>query len=152
MKSGKKPERAREEAVFCEHRSESGAAERTGRGGQRIAVSGLSCKECPAFNFCRKRVLMVGGIDRMERHYREFVEGCGGTFEHHTGVMKNGAKQLKNSMLRADVVLCPIRCNSHAACCQVKKLGKKLNKPIYMLSNFSLNALSQVTGPSSVLH
>jgi len=118
--------------------------------GQKIAVSGLSCKECPAFDFCRKRVLMVGGIDRMERHYRERVEACGGTFEHHTGVMKKGARKLKSSMLRADVVLCPVRCNSHTACDQVKKLGKKLNKPVYMLSNFSLNALSQVAGSSSV--
>ncbi|NLV24669.1 MAG: DUF2325 domain-containing protein [Deltaproteobacteria bacterium] len=122
----------------------------TGAETRGIAVSGFSCKECPAFDFCRKRVLMVGGIDRMERRYRELVETCGGTFEHHTGVMKNGGRKLKNSMLRADVVLCPIRCNSHAACGQVKKLGKKLNKPVYMLANFSLNALSQVGRPTPV--
>ena len=130
-------------------RNDAGAAERTGEETRGISVSGLSCKECPAFDFCRKRVLMVGGIDRMERHYRELVEMCGGTFEHHNGTMKKGVQKLKNSILRADVVLCPIRCNSHVACNQVKKLGKKLNKPVYMLSNFSLNALAQVTRPST---
>ncbi len=107
------------------------------------------CKNCPAFEFCGKRVLMVGGIDRMEGRYRELVETCGGTLEHHNGTMKKGAQKLKNSMLRADVVLCPVRNNSHAACLQVKKLGKKFKKPVYLLSNFSINAVSQVVNSTS---
>lgn len=113
-----------------------------------LVVNETRCENCPAFNFCQKKVLMVGGIDRMERRYRELVETCGGTFEHHNGTMKKGTQKLKNSMLRADVVLCPVRNNSHAACQQVKKLGKKFNKPVYLLSNFSLNAVSQVINPS----
>ncbi|MBN2427716.1 MAG: DUF2325 domain-containing protein [Deltaproteobacteria bacterium] len=101
------------------------------------------CKNCPAFEFCGKRVLMVGGIDRMEGRYRELVETCGGTFEHHKGTMKKGVKKLKSSLRRADVVLCPVCNNSHTACQQVKKLGKKFNKPVYLLSNYSLNTISQ---------
>lgn len=115
----------------------------------RAAGDGPSCRECSDFDFGGKKVLVVGGIDRMESSYRELVETCGGSFEHHTGVMKNGAQKLKNSLVRADVVLCPVRCNSHTACQQVKKLGKKFNKPVFFLANFSLNAVTQIMGGRS---
>ena len=29
---------------------------------------------CPSFNLCRKRILLVGGITKMEALYREVVE------------------------------------------------------------------------------
>jgi Uncharacterized protein conserved in bacteria (DUF2325) len=107
------------------------------------------CKACSNFDFCGKKVLVVGGIDRMESSYRDLVKTCGGSFEHHTGVMKNGTQRLKNSLQRADVVLCPVRCNSHTACRQVKKLGKKFNKPIFFLANFSLNTVGRIMDPGN---
>jgi len=58
--------------------------------------------------------------------------------------MKKGVKKLENSLRRSDMVLCPVNCNSHAACSIVKNLGKKHNKPVYMLTNSSLSAVSQV--------
>jgi hypothetical protein len=101
-------------------------------------------RDCPAFDLCRKRILIVGGITRMESLYRQLIEGAGGVFEYHDGYMKKGVKGLEGRFKRADVVLCPVSCNSHAACSLVKNLGKKHNKPVHMLAQFSLNAVSQV--------
>lgn len=105
------------------------------------------CEEsCPSFDLCRKRVLIVGGVTRMESLYREMVEGSGGIFEYHDGNIKNGSRKLESSLRRADVVLCPVNCNSHAACQMVKKLGKKYNKPIRMLASSGLNGISSLLG------
>ncbi|MFA6009188.1 MAG: DUF2325 domain-containing protein [Desulfobacteraceae bacterium] len=103
------------------------------------------CEEdCPAFDLCSKRVLIVGGIERMEALYRQVIERSGGIFEYHAGHMKGGGKTLENRLKRSDIVLCPVNCNSHAACAMVKNLGKKHNKPVHMLSSFSLSTVSQV--------
>ncbi len=99
---------------------------------------------CPEFNLCRKRVLIVGGIARMEALYRRLIENSGGVFEYHDGYLNGGAKHLENRLKRSDIVICPVNCNSHAACALVKNLGKKHNKPVHMLSNFSLSAVTQV--------
>jgi hypothetical protein len=98
---------------------------------------------CPSFDLCKKRILLVGGITRMESLYRELVENSGGVFEYHDGYMKKGVKKLENRLKRADVVVCPVSCNSHAACSIVKNLAKKHNKTVHMLANSSLNAVSQ---------
>ncbi len=103
------------------------------------------CEEdCPSFDLCRKRVLIVGGIERMEALYRQIIEGSGGIFEYHAGHMKGGGKHLESCLKRSDIVLCPVNCNSHAACILVKNLGKKHNKPVHMLPSFSLSTVSQV--------
>ena len=108
-----------------------------------------SCKggdcdsRCPSYDLCKKRVLIVGGIERMEKAYRKLVEERGGIFEYHAGHMKSGGKGLESSVQRADLVLCPVNCNSHGACLKVKNLGKKFKKPVHMLSNFSLSAVAR---------
>ena len=51
---------------------------------------------------------------------------------------------MKAVLKRADMVICPVNCNSHAACSIVKNLGKKHNKPVHMLASSSLSAVSQV--------
>ena len=99
--------------------------------------------QCPAYDLCKKRVLIVGGIERMEKSYRKLIEERGGVFEYHAGHMKSGGKGLENSVQRADLVLCPVNCNSHGACLKVKSLGKKFKKPVHMLSNFSLSAVAR---------
>jgi len=103
------------------------------------------CRDCPSFDLCRKRVLIVGGIERMESQYRRLVEKQGGgILEYHAGHMRGGRKQLEHSLQRADVVLCPVNCNSHGACVLVKNLAKKYRKPLHMMPNFSLNAITGV--------
>jgi hypothetical protein len=101
-------------------------------------------KTCPSFDLCKKRILIVGGITRMESLYRELIESSGGVFEYHDGYMKKGVKGLECRLRRADVVVCPVSCNSHAACSIVKNLAKKHNKTVHMLANSSLSAVSQV--------
>ena len=112
---------------------------------------GCECDEsCPAFDLCRKRILIVGGISRMESIYREFIENSGGTFDYHDGYVKKGVKPLEERLKRADMVLCPVNCNSHAACAVVKRLGKKHKKNVHMLHNYSLSTVSQVIRDATV--
>jgi hypothetical protein len=103
-------------------------------------------KAVPLYDLCRKRILIVGGITRMESLYRQLIESNGGVFEYHDGYVKGGTKKLEFSLKRADMVLCPVDCNSHAACSLVKNLGKKYKKPVHMLTNSSLSAVLQVIG------
>ena len=102
------------------------------------------CDEtCPSFDLCKKRILIVGGIDRMQSLYRDLIEKSGGIFECHNGHMKGGSRTLENRIKRADVVLCPVNINSHNACLTVKKLGKKYSRHVQMLAGSGLNAISQ---------
>ena len=102
------------------------------------------CDECcPVSDLCQKRILIVGGIERMESRYRKLIEGGGGIMEYHDGHVNRGSRDLECRLKRADMVLCPINCNSHAACLIIKKLGKKYSKPVCMLANFSLSAVSR---------
>jgi hypothetical protein len=102
------------------------------------------CDEtCPAFDLCQKRILIVGGITKIEALYRQIVEENGGIFDYHDGYMKGGIKTLETRVKRADMVLCPTNCNSHTACLVVKKLGKKHRTPVRMLASSSLNSISQ---------
>ena len=100
-------------------------------------------KACPSYDLCQKRVLMVGGLTKMESLYRQVIEGCNGIFEYHDGYMQKGAKNLESRLKRADMVLCPVTCNSHAACALVKRLGKKHKKPVRLLSSSSLSAIGE---------
>ena len=98
---------------------------------------------CPSFDLCKKRILMVGGITKMESLYRELIEKGGGIFEYHDGYMKKGVKPLESRLKRADMVICPVNCNSHAACSIVKNLAKKHNKSVHMLASSSLSSVSR---------
>jgi len=71
------------------------------------------------------------------------IEENGGIFEYHDGYMKGGTKGLENQLRRADLVLCLINHNSHAASEAVKKFGKKYSKPFRMLGNSSLSTIFQ---------
>lgn len=118
----------------------------------RLLMNSGSCcdracdESCPSFDLCRKRVLIVGGVERMEPLYREFIEGGGGVLDYHNGSLQSGARQLERSLRRADIILCPVNCNSHGACIKVKNLAKKHKKTFYMLPNGSLSTISRLLG------
>ncbi|MCG8471775.1 MAG: DUF2325 domain-containing protein [Desulfobacterales bacterium] len=107
-----------------------------------------SCKEvgcsekgrCPMI--CGRRVLMVGGLSRMEPHYRRVAEAKGMGFEYHDGTMSGGRKSLEHQVCRCDMVICPVSCNSHNACQSVKKLCAKHNKELRFLPSSSISALT----------
>jgi hypothetical protein len=104
-------------------------------------------KDCPSFDLCKKRILIIGGITRMESLYRDMIEGHGGFFEYHNGYVKkgpNGAKRLESRLAKSDIIICPVNCNSHAACIMVKNLCKKHKKKVHMLSSFGLSSVSRI--------
>lgn len=103
-----------------------------------------NCDECPSFNLCEKRILIVGGVERMETLYRAFVEGNGGFLDYHNGSLQSGCKTLESYLKRADLVLCPVNCNSHNACKVLKKLAKKYGKDFYMIPNGGISTVERI--------
>lgn len=97
----------------------------------------------PPLCLSSKRVLVVGGITKLRSFYRKLIEEKGAIFKYHDGYMHGGTNGLENEVRKADVVLCPVNCNSHNASLMVKRLSKKYGKPFHMLANSSLNTISQ---------
>ena len=109
----------------------------------QISTSDQSDDKYPFSDLEHKRVLIVGGMTKLKTFYRKLIEEKGGIFEYHDGYMNGGSNGLESKLRGADVVLCPVNCNSHAACSMVKTLGKKFRKDVHMLANSSLSTISQ---------
>ncbi len=105
---------------------------------------------CPHFDLCKKRIFIIGGVERMEALYRDFVEGSGGLLDYHSGSMQGGTKKLEKCLQRADLIICPINCNSHGACVKVKNMAKKFGKNFHMLPTGSLSAVKRLLQESSL--
>ena len=101
------------------------------------------CEQCPNYDLCARRVLLVGGITKLSAFYRDLVEKMGGKFVYHDGYVSNsnGGQALANLVRRADVVLCPVDVNSHNACLGVKKFCKKWETPYHMLHSSSVSSI-----------
>jgi hypothetical protein len=116
----------------------------------REALDQEQCSaDCPQRDLCGQRVLIVGGIARMESRFRTMVEEFGGVCEHHDGRVGNGRRRLEGRVKRADLVICLSGVNSHAACEVVKDCGKRLGKPIHLLDGVSLSAVARVLEQSA---
>ena len=105
-------------------------------------ISGPSRHESAAsIDLSKRRILVVGGLSKMEAPYRRLIERNGGIFEHHDGRMNTGpgAKELVNQVRRSHLVLCCVDHSSHTSSLVVKKLCKKYDKPLRILINSSLN-------------
>ncbi|MEG6520973.1 DUF2325 domain-containing protein [Desulfotomaculum sp. 1211_IL3151] len=100
-------------------------------------------QNCCNFDFCAKRVLIVGGITKFKTFYKNLIEQKGGEFDYSDGYMKGGERALDCKIKRCDIVLCPVDCNSHNACLSVKKLCKKHGKPFKMLMSSSVSGISE---------
>jgi len=72
-----------------------------------------------------KRIAMVGGMDNLEAHYRRLVEQSGGNFCRHDGKCSRGDRRLEECIRNADLVVCPIRINSHFGTSRVKKVCRR---------------------------
>ncbi len=101
-------------------------------------------KNCQDCNLCQKQICIVGGVERMECLYRDFIEKNGGMLDYHSGCMQHGSKKLEKFLQRADTIICPINTNSHTACLQLKKLAKKFGKEFHMLPTGSLSAIKNL--------
>ncbi len=93
---------------------------------------------------CRRRILIVGGLSRLNSLCQEMVEGLGHDFAYHDGYLNSGENKLKSLIQNVDMVLCSTDCNSHGACQSVKKICKRLNKDCCFLNNTSLTSIFRV--------
>lgn len=112
---------------------------------------GRDCDEsCPSFDLCSKRVLIVGGVERMESLYREFIEGGRAASSIITTARCRAARASSSGASGARTSSsAPVNCNSHGAWHQSQNLAKKHNKTFYMLPNGSLSTISRLLGSES---
>jgi hypothetical protein len=91
----------------------------------------------------RATILYVGGRPNQLAHLRAVVEQAGGAFLHHSGGSDETTASLPGCVSRADAVLFPVDCVSHAASLELKRLCKQAGKPYLPLRTASLAALLQ---------
>jgi len=109
----------------------------------QLSASSRHAEQFLPLDLSQMRILIVGGLPKMEFLYRRLIEENGGMFDYHDGHVRGGIREIEHQVRRADVVLCPVDYNSHAAALAVKRLGKKHRKPVRMLPSSSLSAISQ---------
>ncbi len=102
------------------------------------------CEKCPNRDLCEKKILLVGGITKLEAVYRSLVNGVGGKFKYHDGRSRGGERSLQDKIGWADVILCPVDVNSHSAALGVKKICRKLDKPYFILRKSSISSVLRV--------
>jgi hypothetical protein len=86
-------------------------------------------------------VLYVGGRTGQIPHLRALIERLGGTMPHHSGGSDESTASLPAAIARADVVVFPVDCVSHAAMFDLKRLCKQAAKPYVPLRGTGLAAL-----------
>ncbi len=99
------------------------------------------CNSCEKVDLCNQRVLIVGGISKINSFYKKLITQLGGEFIYHDGYCKQDERQLADLVNKSDIVICPVDVNSHAACLSVKKACKKSGKDYYMLRKSSISSV-----------
>jgi hypothetical protein len=94
-------------------------------------------------NLDRKTVLFVGGLKQQVPHMRRYVEDHNGNLTHHDGGMEDNMGRLAKLFSRADLVLFPVDCVSHAAQTEVKKLCRRDGKPYLPMPSASISVFKQ---------
>jgi hypothetical protein len=83
-------------------------------------------------------LLYVGGRQNLIGHLRVVAERRGAAFLHHDGGVEERGGLLPGLVSRADAVLFPVDCISHAAMLLVKKLCRQAEKPLLPLRSAGL--------------
>jgi hypothetical protein len=83
-------------------------------------------------------LLYVGGRQAQIGHLRAFAEGYGALFLHHDGGIEERSGLLQGLISRADAVLFPVDCISHAAMTLVKRTCRQSGKPFLPLRGAGL--------------
>jgi chromosome segregation ATPase len=73
-----------------------------------------------------KTVALIGAMDKVASHYEHVIQELGGGCLRHDGDMRQGQKGLVDVIKRADIILCPVDCNSHGAVTCTKKVCRTL--------------------------
>jgi hypothetical protein len=83
-------------------------------------------------------LLYVGGRPAQIGHLRAVAERHGAVFLHHDGGIEERGGLLPGLVSRADAVLFPVNCVSHAAMLAVKRLCQQAEKPLLPLRSSGL--------------
>ena len=83
-------------------------------------------------------LLYVGGRQAQIGHLRGFAERSGALFLHHDGGIEERSGLLQGLISRADAVLFPVDCISHAAMSLVKRTCRQSGKPFLPLRGAGL--------------
>ena len=94
-------------------------------------------------DLAQRTVLFVGGLKQQVPHMRRYVEEHNGTLDHHDGGMEDNMSRLAKLFGRADLVLFPVDCVSHAAQTEVKKLCRRWEKPYLPMPSASISVFKQ---------
>lgn len=94
-------------------------------------------------DLCGQCVLYVGGRNGQHSHFRQLVEHYNGRFLYHDGGREDSYQQLANTVCRADVVLCPLDCVSHAAMYTVRQHCEDNAKKIIFIPHASLSSFNK---------
>jgi hypothetical protein len=107
---------------------------------RKVANDGKADRLCPRFDLCGRCILVVGGRHQHVSHLRQMVENFNGCFVHHDGGTEQSIGKLSNLFGRADAVLFPVKCVSHAAQNKVKSLCRRYDKPFVPLRRSGMEA------------
>ena len=90
-----------------------------------------------------RTILFVGGLKQQVPHMRRYVEEHNGSLAHHDGGMEDNMSRLAKLFGRADLVLFPVDCVSHAAQTEVKRLCRRWGKPYLPMPSASISVFKQ---------
>lgn len=90
-----------------------------------------------------RRILCVGGRNRMVDQYRELVARCNGRFEHHDGGIEDNRLRLDALLASADAVLCATDAVSHDAYYRLKRFCKRHEKPHVFLRTSGIGSFAR---------
>ncbi len=105
-----------------------------------LSRQGQVCEHCPLQG---RKVMIIGGLDRLEPNYRETVSRLGGECTFHTGKLRSGNRRLKQCVAKADLVVFITSINSHAALNAVKQECKRCSKPFCALRQTDCGSLEE---------
>lgn len=89
------------------------------------------------------RVLLVGGRPAQLPHLRRLVEGLGGELIHHDGGREQAVRNLPGLVQRADLVVVPVDCVSHAASLAAKRTAGQQGKRFLALRTAGAGSLAR---------
>ena len=115
------------ETLVCALRKENNSMELA------ITQNGKDNLNKSHFDFNGLHILYVGGRRQTVLRLRTLVAGWNGNLIHHDGGIERSIDELASVLIRADAVVFPTDCVSHAAAKAVKRLCKQAMKPFIPL-------------------
>ena len=117
---------------------------------ERLLAAALSpCRECDSAE-CEsspdlggRRILCVGGRNRLVEQYRELVARCNGRFEHYDGGLEDNRQRLDALLSAADAVVCATDCVSHDAYYRLKRFCKRHAKPHVFINRSGISSFAR---------